>query len=62
MVLTNIMAAKMPKWLNAVASRGMRAEKAPTVVMLPTTRGEAISSSVCRGEAQWARWVTKCRG
>ncbi len=48
MVPMSIEAAKMPKCRNAVACKGTKARKAPTVVILPTIRGERTSLSVWR--------------
>ena len=43
-------AAKIPTWRKAVECSGISAMNAPTVVMLPTTKGESTSSRVCRTE------------
>ena len=53
---------KSPKSRKATASKGMRAKKAPTVVIFPMIKGEATSRKAALTLVAEDRWAIRCRG
>ena len=62
MVPMSMNTANSPRSRNAGASSGIKLANAPTVVMLPMSRGGTISLSTSRTVPPWSMWATKCRG
>ena len=61
-VPTSSAAAKSPKSRKAEACSGTKAAKAPTVVTLPMSKGEASSRKLRRTSPACRKWATKCSG